>query len=114
MKKLVLLALCFYGAVAFSQSVNVASALQDMKKGYLKNAQKEIELACNHDETKNDAKTWLYSAQIYAQIGSSDKFRTSFPDWKERFIFSIEQCIILQDITTNHIQISSINLFICR
>lgn len=71
MKKITLIASCL--AVTFftqAQTLNVQSAAQDMKKGYLDKAMKEISAACENDNTKNDAKTWYYAGLIYSQIGA--------------------------------------------
>lgn len=55
---------------AQAQTLNVQSAAQDMKKGYLDKAMNEINAACEHESTMNDAKTWYYAGLIYSQIGA--------------------------------------------
>ncbi len=47
------------------------SSLQSLRKGNLDKAQREIDEACNHDETKNEAKTWYYASLIYSHLCSS-------------------------------------------
>ena len=54
---------------ASAQSLMVSSAFQDMRKNYLSKAKDEIDKACQHPDTKDDAKTWCYKALIYARIG---------------------------------------------
>lgn len=58
------------GLMIQAQTLNVQSAAQDMKKGYLDKAKTEIDAACEHESTKNDAKTWYYAGLIYSQIGA--------------------------------------------
>lgn len=58
------------GMMSQAQTLNVQSAAQDMKKGYLDKAKTEIDAACEHESTKNDAKTWYYAGLIYSQIGA--------------------------------------------
>ena len=55
---------------SMAQTLNVQSAAQDMKKGYLDKAKNEIDAACEHESTKGDAKTWYYAGLIYSQIGA--------------------------------------------
>lgn len=71
MKKLTMIVACLaFGFSTMAQTLNVQSAAQDMKKGYLDKAMKEIDAACEHESTKNDAKTWYYAGLIYSQIGA--------------------------------------------
>ena len=59
MKKIVMTAaLAAFTLAASAQSLNVSSAFQDMRKGYLNKAKAEIDAACLHEITKDDAKTW--------------------------------------------------------
>ena len=70
MKKLSMLVAM--AALTFSvnaQTLNVQSAIQDLKKNYLNKAKSEIDAACEHESTKGDAKTWLYKGLIYSRIG---------------------------------------------
>lgn len=71
MKKITMIVACLaFGFSSMAQTLNVQSAAQDMKKGYLDKAMKEIDAACEHESTKNDAKTWYYAGLIYSQIGA--------------------------------------------
>lgn len=71
MKKITMIVACLaFGFASMAQTLNVQSAAQDMKKGYLDKAMKEIEDACEHESTKSDAKTWYYAGLIYSQIGA--------------------------------------------
>ena len=54
LKKLsMVLALTAIAFGASAQTVNVQSAIQDLKKNYLKKAKAEIDLACEHESTKD-------------------------------------------------------------
>lgn len=82
---------------AGAQSLNVSSAFQDMRKGYLNKAKTEIDAACVHDDTKDDPKTWCYKALIYAQIGGDvqnkkSKFKDLAPDWAEQAYTAALEC----------------------
>ena len=57
----------------FAQSLNVQSAMTERKRGYYNKAKKYIDMACEHEDTKNEAKTWYYAALIYSQIGEESK-----------------------------------------
>lgn len=87
MKKIVLvMAFVAVGIAASAQALNVQSAAQDMRRGYLNKAKDAIDKACVHDVTKADAKTWYYAGLIYTQIGaeqsnSKSKFKGLDPDW---------------------------------
>lgn len=67
MKKLVLtLGICLVAAVCFGQKKNVAEALKlakDTKPNFTE-ARAKIKAALQHEETKNDAKTWFTAGQI--------------------------------------------------
>lgn len=87
MKKIVLMmALAVVGYSVSAQSLNVSSAREAQNRGYLDKAKKLIDPACEHEQTKDDAKTWYYAALIYSQIGGEqDKARSKYknldPDW---------------------------------
>ncbi len=69
MKRIVLLvALVAFGLSATAQTMKVQSAYSDMKNNRLANAKKNIDAACEHDNTKNDPKTWHYAGLIYAKL----------------------------------------------
>ncbi len=70
MKKIALmLALVVIGYTAGAQSLNVSSAREAQNRGYFDKAKKLIDAACEHEQTRNDAKTWYYAGLIYSQIG---------------------------------------------
>ena len=82
---------------ASAQTVNVQSAIQDLKKNYLKKAKAEIDLACEHESTKDDAKTWCYKGLIYARIGGEasnpkSKFKDLAPNWAEEAYAAALEC----------------------
>ncbi len=98
MKKIVMTAaLAALTLGASAQSLNVSSAFQDMRKGYLNKAKAEIDAACAHDDTKDDPKTWCYKALIYAQIGGDmqnkkSKYKDLAPDWAEQAYTAALEC----------------------
>ena len=98
MKKLtIVLALSAIAFSASAQSLNVSSAFQDMKRGYLNKAKDEIDKACQHEDTKEDAKTWCYKGLIYTRIGGEaqnpkSKFKNLAPDWAEQAYDAALEC----------------------
>ena len=98
MKKLTLtLALVAFAFGINAQTLNVQSAIQDLKKGYLNKAKEEIDLACENESTKNDAKTWCYAAMIYGQIGgestkAKSKYKNLDPEWLEKAYNAALRC----------------------
>ena len=98
MKRLALIALL--ATLTFSvsaQTLNVQSAIQDLKKNYLNKAKAEIDLACEHENTKEDAKTWCYKGLIYTRIGAEasnpkSKFKNLAPDWAEQAYNAAIEC----------------------
>lgn len=92
-----IVALTAFAASASAQAVNVQSAIQDLKKNYLKKAKAEIDAACMHDNTKDDAKTWCYKGLIYSRIGGEasnpkSKFKDLAPDWAEQAYAAALEC----------------------
>ena len=92
-----IVALTAFAASASAQAVNVQSAIQDLKKNYLKKAKAEIDAACMHDNTKDDAKTWCYKGLIYSRIGGEasnpkSKFKDLAPDWAEQAYSAALEC----------------------
>ena len=98
MKKIIMiLALTALTFGASAQTLNVQSAIQDLKKNYLKKAKAEIDLATEHEATKDDAKTWCYRGLIYARIGGEatnpkSKFKDLAPDWAEQAYTAALEC----------------------
>lgn len=98
MKKFLMTAAFVAFAMAVSaQSLNVSSAFQDMRKGYLNKAKAEIDAACLHENTKDDAKTWCYKALIYARIGGDaqskkPKYPDLAPDWADQAYTAALEC----------------------
>ena len=90
MKKIALmLAFVVMGYAVSAQSLNVSSAREAQNRGYLDKAKKLIDAACEHEQTKNDAKTWYYAGLIYSSIGGEqDKARSKYkdldPNWLEK------------------------------
>lgn len=70
MKRIIflLVALIAFGFSATAQTMKVQSAYADMKNNRLANAKKNIDAACENENTKNDPKTWHYAGLIYAKL----------------------------------------------
>lgn len=87
MKKIALmLTLAVIGYAVSAQSLNVSSAREAQNRGYYDKAKKLIDAACEHEQTKNDAKTWYYAGLIYSQIGGEQekprsKYKDLDPEW---------------------------------
>ena len=98
MKKFVMTAaFAAFALAASAQSLNVSSAFQDMRKNYLNKAKAEIDAACLHEDTKDDAKTWCYKALIYSRIGGDaqskkPKYPNLAPDWAEQAYTAAREC----------------------
>ena len=98
MKKIsMILALVALTVSVNAQTLNVQSAIQDLKKNYLKKAKAEIDLATEHEQTKDDAKTWCYRGLIYSRIGQEvtnpkSKFKDLAPDWAEQAYTAALEC----------------------
>jgi hypothetical protein len=98
MKKIVMTAaLVAFTMGATAQKLNVSSAHEAMKRGYLNKAKTYIDAACLHESTKDDANTWRYKALIYSQIGGDaqskkPKFKNLAPDWAEQAYTAAVEC----------------------
>lgn len=98
MKKIVTIAaLVAFTMGATAQKLNVSSAHEAMKRGYLQKAKTYIDAACLHESTKDDANTWRYKALIYSQIGGDaqnkkPKFKDLAPDWAEQAYTAALEC----------------------
>lgn len=96
-KTLLTLALLALGFAAAAQTLEVQSAAQDMRKGYLSKAKASIDKACAHDQTKDDPKAWAYKGLIYCQIGEettkpNSKYKDLAPDWCEQAFEAALRC----------------------
>lgn len=98
MKKFALFtALLALGFAVTAQTLNVQSAMTDLKRGYLKKAKTSIDKACEHPDTKDDAKTWYYAGLIYSRIGneagnSKSKNKDIDPEWAEKAYNAALRC----------------------
>ena len=98
MKKIVILSmLLVMGLFATAQTVVLRSAVEACNRGYLDKARKLIDMACNNEETKNDAKTWYYAGLIYSKIGNDPQKSASAPDWCVVASNAIQKCIQLDN-----------------
>lgn len=98
MKKIALFtALLSLGFAVNAQTLNVQSAMSDLKRGYLNKAKAAIDKACLHEDTKDDAKTWYYAGLIYSQIGNEadkpkSKYKDLDPEWCEKAYNAALRC----------------------
>lgn len=100
MKKVTLiLALAVFAISVSAQTLNVQSAAEYLRKGYLVKAKAQIDPACENEKTKMDAKTWLYKGMIYLQMGlevqqnPKSKVAASLPeDWAEQAYQAALEC----------------------
>ena len=104
MKKFALFtALLALGIAVNAQTLNVQSAMSDLKRGYLNKAKASIDKACVHEDTKDDAKTWYYAGLIYSMIGDAatdpnskyKKYKDLDPDWCEKAYNAAMRCKVL-------------------
>lgn len=100
MKKITLiLAFAVLAISVNAQTLNVQSAAEYLRKGYLAKAKSQIDPACENEKTKMDAKTWLYKGMIYLQMGlevqknPKSKLASSLPaDWADQAFQAALEC----------------------
>lgn len=101
MKKFALFtALLTLGIAVNAQTLNVQSAMSDLKRKYLNKAKASIDKACVHEDTKDDAKTWYYAGLIYSMIGDAatnpnseyKKYKDLDPDWCQKAYDAAMRC----------------------
>lgn len=101
MKKIALFtALLSLGLAVNAQTLNVQSAMSDLKRGYLNKAKAAIDKACVHEDTKDDSKTWYYAGLIYSMIGDAatdpqskyKKYKDLDPDWCQKAYDAAMRC----------------------
>lgn len=100
MKKLTLIvAFTAFVIAANAQSLNVQSAAEYLRKGYLNKAKAQIDPACTDERTKGDAKTWYYKSLIYYEMGHDvqtnpkSKWKNILPtDWAEQSYAAALEC----------------------
>lgn len=121
MKRIILfVAFVVFGISANAQTMKVQSAYADMKNKRLAEAKKNIDAACVHESTKNDAKTWHYSGLIYAklvEVSQTDeklykkqKIDTPIPELAQASRIALEKSIeIEKEAQTNEYVGANIN-----
>lgn len=68
----------------------------DLRRGHLKKAKAEIDVACKHADTRDDAKTWYYAALIYCKIGEDgERSRNLAPNWCTDATNAFHKCMQL-------------------
>ncbi len=82
MKKLGLtILICAFVVSANAQSMKVQSAFTYMKSLQLDKAKENIDAACLHESTMNEAKTWRYKALIYCLIADAKYVTANDPSY---------------------------------
>ncbi len=70
---LLLLLLTVFVNTMNAQNSAVTNAILYQRDGSLLKAKQNIDLACEHEKTKGQAKTWYYKGLVYSDIYKSDK-----------------------------------------
>ncbi len=118
-KLLVILPMLFLVFKAYGQSDRVTSAWNNLKYNELKKAKKNIDKAVKHEDTKDEAKTWLYRGHVYYSIDTSknEEFKKLSENPKDVAIQSYKKCKELDDAgrysnkMLNQVIKTGINLF---
>lgn len=72
MKKITLMFACFFAiGIASAQKSNVINAYNSLRNDNIAKAKGYIDLASEHEDSKNEAKTWFYKGNIYFAIAIS-------------------------------------------
>ncbi len=95
MKKVVLLiAVGLCSGAAMAQRANVENAYFSLNNLELEDAKKYIDLAANHEDTKNDPKMWFYRTAIYDTILHSKNYTNLIdPNSVENFVLAAKGCV---------------------
>lgn len=101
MKKLLLTISLFAGITAMAQKSNRESAAIYFRNLEMEDAKKSIDAAVQHDDTKNDAKTWFYYAQIYDTLRNNPAYQSLDKDIVEKFVIGCKKCIELDTKKSN-------------
>lgn len=72
MRKILTGVLILAAAGSYAQKAKVQAAYNYQKKGVYDKAQEAIELAIAHEQTNDQAKTWIYRGMIYQGIAGSE------------------------------------------
>ena len=80
--------------VAFAQKNNLQNTANALKFKELDKAKKAIDLASEHEETKNDKKMWYYRGKTYYAINDDrEKFKDLDPEAAEKAYLSFINCL---------------------
>ena len=81
-----LAALVFAGVTLFAQNSKRTTAYNYMRDGELAKAVEPINAAAQHENTRDDEKTWRYRGDIYLRIAASQdkELKAQFPDAVEK------------------------------
>lgn len=81
MKKITLiLAFFFVTGIASAQRTNLNNAFNNLRKGNIEKAKNFIDLASEHDDTKDGASTWFYKGCIYLSVAVNEDAEISSLD----------------------------------
>jgi hypothetical protein len=93
MKKLLLMIVAFSGITVFAQKNNVESAAIYLRNVEIEDAKKVIDMAAEHEETKNDPKMWYYRAAIYDTIYRNPQYAKLDNNTVEKFYVACKKCL---------------------
>ena len=100
MNQIKLTVLSFFLLVCFclqAQKTNIQNAWSALNFKELDKAKKAIDLAAEHEDTKNNTKMWLYRGKIYLAINDSNsrggKYKDLDPDAAEKAVISFTNCL---------------------
>ncbi len=71
-KSLVIFLMCFSFVAGHAQNKAVRKAESSLKDGELAAAKEQIDLAVEHEKTKDKAKTWFTKGKVYAAIATAE------------------------------------------
>ena len=117
MKYFILFLIATLSLESFSQSANVQSAANALRKNEIAEAKKWIDLAAENESTSNDHKMWYYRGKIYIQIHTDEKFRALDNDAAEKSAISFMNCIktdkkeFYKDECYNSVWVAGIGVF---
>lgn len=111
MKKITILLVFLFSIslIANAQNGKRNAAKVNLDQGNLTKAKELIDLAIAHDKTKEDAKTWLYFGQIYAQIGATtdEAISNIDPDALAKSLDAYKKVASLDEKNTLYLELSN-------
>lgn len=109
-KYTILLAILFsISLIANAQTSKRNAAKVNLDSGDLAKAKELIDLAIVHEKTMDDAKTWLYYGEIYAQIGAStdEAIAGLEPDALDKALVAYKKATSLDEKNSLYLELST-------